>query len=629
MMKEKIRILVRMCPMDSEAKYRRVINVSKSNPNEIEVQSLPQSKAFCFDKVMDDKASQEDIFNEAVPFLESAMTGHSCCILMYGQTSTGKTYTMLGYDFWTAMAQDHRQLLKWSNLSFSSELESHGIIPRTMKWLLSKQMLCRMNISVSYVEIYNDHVFDLLSNKFADDSKSLDIREDKGEIAIVGCTKLSVNHFDDVLNILWDGAQSRSLATTDMNEYSSRSHTIFIIYLDIYSNNSNHDNNDNDDNNDNNPHQNRKLKDILSHSKIQLVDLAGSEKWKPESIPILTSASASQEIEHRLREVTFINKSLSTLGKCITSLSLQYKSNNNNNNNIQNNYNSHIPFRDSKLTRILQDSLGGNSKCLFIVTISQSELYIEETLSTLKFAQRARKVTSYNPLKQISKDQHNMYMNNNNINMNMNIILQKNEKYKKENIQLKKILEIILDQNPNINIINIHNELKYSLNSNFHNVHNDNIIVDNDIRDGDGSEMDDIVMPSSRSYNNMNNNNHMNNNNNNNNNKNDNNMNKNITIDPVMVQCGYEGTRHAIEGTSNVTSNHTSLAQVSTSIWDRRTSGAAAQEPKDSHFSTYDDRLRSMEEELLRQAAELRRAKRMLLEVSITLRNISIAFISH
>jgi hypothetical protein len=281
---------------------------------------------------------------------------------------TGKTYTMLGYDFWSMASEDMSQ---FSSSKITTELRhSMGIIPRSMIWIFQKIATLRsasVNVSVSYVEIYNEKLVDLLNinpetayeaetnhhpHPSSKSATSLDIRETrKGEIVVAGLTQVHVRQIEEVMEVLWSGAQARSIASTDMNEHSSRSHTIFQVQLEIMTSHSS-------------------IKEAKK-SKLCLVDLAGSEKWRGHQV-----AQFSQE---RIKEFTSINKSLSALGNCISAL-------------MQKSTRGHIPYRDSKLTRLLQDSLGGNTRTLFIVTLSPSSEYVDETVSTLQFADRAMKV---------------------------------------------------------------------------------------------------------------------------------------------------------------------------------------------------------------------------------------------
>jgi kinesin family protein 3/17 len=275
-----------------------------------------------------------------------------------------------------------------------------------MTWLLNtmnSQFSKKFSVSVSYLELYNDiKIIDLLdkpatfpstnnnSNGNATPTKQLEIRENRtGEIIIPGLTRVPVSNSVEVLDVLWEGAKARSVAATDMNEHSSRSHTVFQVYLEI-----------------NLPNETRR-------SKICLVDLAGSEKWKSHQL--------SQFSEARIKELTSINRSLSALGNCISALLKTGR--------------AHIPYRDSKLTRLLQDSLGGNTRTIFVVTLSPSFSCSEETLSTLQFADRAMRVQVFASANKTNSLNYSA----------ANVILMQ-EKYDKEIKRLKSLLSLILEK---------------------------------------------------------------------------------------------------------------------------------------------------------------------------------------
>ena len=307
------------------------VELYDNNNNSIKILTQPD-ELFTFDTVYGPKATQEDIFhNVALPLVHDVLNGINGTIFAYGQTASGKTYTMEGD-------------LSISNLN--------GIIPRiihalynTIDVLKNDDDDIEYEIIVNFVEIYMEKIRDLLDNKR--NRVNLNIREDKDKgIYIEGAKDQYVRSVDDMMNVMIKGTKNRSVAATGMNEVSSRSHSIFIIKINRF----NETNGTSIDN------------------KLILVDLAGSEKVSR------TNATGIQ-----LEEAKTINKSLSTLGTVISTLSHNKKK-------------SHIPYRDSKLTRILQDSLGGNSKTVLIITCSPSILNMSETQSTLKFGQRAKRI---------------------------------------------------------------------------------------------------------------------------------------------------------------------------------------------------------------------------------------------
>jgi hypothetical protein len=259
---------------------------------------------------------------------------------------------MLGYDLWAcagAVEEVDGDSAFVRTPVLATEESSFGILPRAMMHLFNHLDLSVCTLTVSYLELYNDiKLYDLLRPLDAE-PRSLDIRESRrGEILVPDLSEVQVNSLPEVLGVLWAGARVRKVAATDMNDYSSRSHTVFLLRTTRFD----------------------PQKQTIVSSKISFVDLAGSEKWRSSQLALMAP--------ERVRELTSINRSLSALGNCVSAL-------------LQKNR-SHVPYRDSKLTRLLQDSLGGNTLSLFVVTLSPSIENAEETLSTLQFADRAMKV---------------------------------------------------------------------------------------------------------------------------------------------------------------------------------------------------------------------------------------------
>ena len=280
---------------------------------------------FKFDRIFPPASTQEDIYNFGVKgIIDSVLDGYNGTVLAYGQTSSGKTYTMQGEMGNTA---------------------THGIIPRMIEHVfdfIHNQEGTEFMIKVSMIEIYQEKIRDLLDLTRV----NLPIREDyiKG-IYVDGCSERYVGCPQDVYSALKTGSNNRVQAATDMNEHSSRSHSIFMLTI----------------------NQNNKKEGFSKVGKLYLVDLAGSEKLSK------TGATGQTVIEAKI-----INKSLSTLGRVIYSLT--------------DGRSKHVPYRDSKLTRVLQESLGGNSKTCLIITCSPSIYNEAETLSTLRFGERAKKI---------------------------------------------------------------------------------------------------------------------------------------------------------------------------------------------------------------------------------------------
>ncbi|NXO03497.1 KIF4 protein, partial [Rhinopomastus cyanomelas] len=293
------------------------------------------NKPFTFDYVFDPSVEQEEVFNTAVaPLIRGIFKGYNATVLAYGQTGSGKTYSMGGT--YTA-DQEHEP--------------SVGVIPRVIKLLFQEKEQRQdweFTLKVSYLEIYNEDILDLLCSS-RERSSQISIRDDpKGSIKIVGLTERSVTCAQDTVTCLEQGNKSRTVGSTAMNSQSSRSHAIFTIYI----------------------NQMKKTdKNSSFHCKLHLVDLAGSERQKK------TKAEGD-----RLKEGININRGLLCLGNVISALG------------DENRKGGFVPYRDSKLTRLLQDSLGGNSHTLMIACISPADSNLEETLNTLRYADRARKI---------------------------------------------------------------------------------------------------------------------------------------------------------------------------------------------------------------------------------------------
>ena len=261
-----------------------------------------------------------------MPIVDSVLEGFNGTILAYGQTSSGKTHTMLGPDI--------------------DDDVNKGIIPRMVAGIFGKIESApediEFTVKVSFIEIYNEKIRDLLDPK----KMNLKVREDKDTgVFVKDMTESYVGGEDEVFSLLKIGNENRAIGVTDMNSQSSRSHSCFILQI-----------------------EQKNLTDFSSRTgKIFLVDLAGSER--------ISKTGAQGET---LKEANSINKSLTVLGLVIFKLT-DGKS-------------SHIPYRDSKLTHILQESLGGNSKTSLVVTCSPSIFNEQETISTLKFGQRAKQI---------------------------------------------------------------------------------------------------------------------------------------------------------------------------------------------------------------------------------------------
>nr|AAB26486.1 Klp=kinesin-like protein {clone XKlp2} [Xenopus laevis, oocytes, Peptide Partial, 330 aa] [Xenopus laevis] len=302
----------------------------------IRLHSKPEPKMFTFDHVANVDTNQESVFSSvAKNIVESCMNGYNGTIFAYGQTGSGKTFTMLGPS---------------ESDNFTHNLR--GVIPRSFEYLFflinrekekageGKSFLCKC----SFIEIYNEQIFDLLDSA----SAGLFLREHikKGVFVDVAVEQV-VTSAAEAYQVLSMGWRNRRVASTSMNRESSRSHAVFTVPIKSM----------------------EKTKPLVNiRSQLNLVDLAGSERQKD-----------TQTEGVRLKEAGSINRSLSCLGQVITALV-----------DVANGRQRHICYRDSKLTFLLRDSLGGNAKTFYIANVLPGSKCFEETLSTLQFAQRAK-----------------------------------------------------------------------------------------------------------------------------------------------------------------------------------------------------------------------------------------------
>ncbi|ORX38250.1 putative microtubule motor [Kockovaella imperatae] len=301
----------------------------------------PDIKSYAFDRVLGPEADQTMVFEEvAKSMLDEVLGGYNCTIFAYGQTGTGKTYTMQGD-------------LDLSALDTPND--AGGIIPRVLHRLfalLEAKSNTDYVVKCSYLEIYNEDLRDLLSQDYGvpGSNSQLKIYEDgKKGTMVQGAEEVGLQNLSHALKVLKKGCQRRQTAETKMNTESSRSHTIFTVTVMVKETGSG-----------------AHSEDTLRIGKFNLVDLAGSE-----------AIGRSGATEKRAREAGMINQSLLTLGRVISALVEK---------------GPHIPYRESKLTRLLQDSLGGRTKTCIVATVSPVRSNLEETLSTLDYALRARSI---------------------------------------------------------------------------------------------------------------------------------------------------------------------------------------------------------------------------------------------
>ncbi|XP_057966007.1 kinesin-like protein KIN-12F [Malania oleifera] len=339
-MDHNVQVLIRVRPLNAMEKsmtgYSRCLK--QESAQSITWISQPETR-FTFDHVACESIDQETLFRLAgLSMVENCLSGYNSCMFAYGQTGSGKTYTMLGE---------------------IEELEvkpspNRGMTPRIFEFLFARiraeeesrrDERLKYSCKCSFLEIYNEQITDLLDPS----STNLLLREDiKKGVYVENLSEIEVWTVSDILRLLAQGSSNRKVAATNMNRESSRSHSVFTCVI-----------------------ESKWEKDAttnLRFARLNLVDLAGSERQK-------TSGAEGE----RLKEAANINKSLSTLGHVIMVLV-----------DVAHGKPKHIPYRDSRLTFLLQDSLGGNSKTMIIANVSPSICCAAETLNTLKFAQRAK-----------------------------------------------------------------------------------------------------------------------------------------------------------------------------------------------------------------------------------------------
>ncbi|EGR27722.1 kinesin motor domain protein, partial [Ichthyophthirius multifiliis] len=339
--KQSIQVTIRVRPLNKNEKQesqQTCIKFNQQQPNSIQLETSSQSnlKTFQFDYIAHQYTTQQEIFQKiALPAVDNCFEGYNACIFAYGQTGAGKTFTITG-------SSDLEQVL---------ETENRGLLPRVLENIFVRinnqksQKNVEYLVKCSYLEIYNEHIIDLLSNN----QTSLQLREDlKKGVFVENLTEQITRTLSNAIEVLKKGGKNRHIGFTSMNRESSRSHTVFSIIL-----------------------ESKSVQEGITQlrfSHFNLVDLAGSERTKQGNIK-----------GERLREGCNINRSLSILGNVINSLV-----------EIDGGKSRHIHYRDSKLTFFLKDCIGGNSKTRFIANISPFSGAFQETVSTLKFAQRVK-----------------------------------------------------------------------------------------------------------------------------------------------------------------------------------------------------------------------------------------------
>ncbi|KAL9232510.1 hypothetical protein vseg_007617 [Gypsophila vaccaria] len=372
-LKGNIRVFCRCRPLQTEEIImgaRVSVDFESARNGELAIRSngCPR-KTFKFDAVFGPQADQASVFEDTAPFATSVLDGYNVCIFAYGQTGTGKTFTMEGTE------------------------EDRGVNYRTLAELFrlinERRELFRYEICVSVLEVYNEQIRDLLASgtQPALASKRLEIRQmSEGVHYVPGLVEASVSNMSEVWDVLKTGSNARAVGSTNANEYSSRSHCMHCVMV--------------------------KGENLLNgeciKSKLWLVDLAGSER--------IARTEAQGE---RLKEAQNINRSLAALGDVISALA---------------NKSLHVPFRNSKLTHLLQDSLGGDSKALMFVQISPNENDLSETLCSLNFANRVKGVELGPAKKQLDNTEFLRYKQ---------LVERTRQEAKLKDVQIKKLEETI------------------------------------------------------------------------------------------------------------------------------------------------------------------------------------------
>ncbi|OXU29727.1 hypothetical protein TSAR_016159 [Trichomalopsis sarcophagae] len=339
-----VQVVVRCRPMDEKETARNCTRVVEMIPSRgaVEIRNPKEDpskdtvKVFSFDSVYDWNSSQQDIYEETVrPLVSSVLDGFNGTIFAYGQTGTGKTYTMEGY---------------------GTDDSKRGIIPRSFEQIfthISRSKNIQYLVRASYLEIYQEEIRDLLHQ---DQSLRFELKEKPDTGVFVKDLSNSVcKSAAEIQQLMTTGNQNRTVGATNMNEHSSRSHAIFIITIEMGDSCG------------------------IRVGRLNLVDLAGSERQ-----------SKTGSTGERLKEASKINLSLSALGNVISAL-VDGKT-------------SHVPYRDSKLTRLLQDSLGGNSKTIMVANIGPASYNYDETLTTLRYANRAKNIKNKPRINEDPKD---------------------------------------------------------------------------------------------------------------------------------------------------------------------------------------------------------------------------------
>ncbi|GAB2276802.1 hypothetical protein Dimus_011517 [Dionaea muscipula] len=353
----KVRVAVRIRPRNAEdfatdADYADCVEVQPEMKKLKLRKNNWSSESYKFDEVFPETASQKRVYQVvAKPVVESVLGGYNGTVMAYGQTGTGKTYTV-------------------GNLG-KNDVSERGIMVRALEDIMAN-ISTNDSVEVSYLQLYMESIHDLVSP----DKVNIPIVEDPktGEVSLPGAALVKIRDIDHFMELLQKAEANRHAANTRMNTNSSRSHAILMVYI-------------------RRPVAGSTDADLSSHERVRGNDVQGSAGVRTirKSKLLIVDLAGSERIDksgsegHLLEEAKFINLSLTCLGKCINALAEN---------------NSHIPTRESKLTRLLRDSFGGSARTSLVITIGPSERHHAETTSTIMFGQRAMKIVNMVKLKE-------------------------------------------------------------------------------------------------------------------------------------------------------------------------------------------------------------------------------------
>lgn len=411
--KEGIHVYVRVRPpISDDLNYDTAVHASGNST--VNLSDRKHDVTCDYEHVFPETATQTDVFDTVQPLLNDVLNGYNGCIFAYGQTSAGKTHTMLGKNGGQYL-MDYKH--EW------------GLLPRSADYLFKELQKkehdgsISFKVKCSFLQLYNECIYDLLNNnapsiannssyddedigrkdvglkirEVSHESRSKKQRKSKQapsnenmEVYVSGLSEFRVHSASDVITLLTLGSNNRATRATAFNESSSRSHAILTLNFEIEM-----------------LQGDANGATTIYRSKLNMVDLAGSEKmytYNEGNSQFNNSEADGGASAQHVKELTTINKSLHALGNVIATLSSKnYKlqtqlSSNNLDDSFQLNKPTgriphiHVPYRDSKLTRLLQDSLGGNTRTILIACVAPTVLHVSETLSTLSFADRAKNV---------------------------------------------------------------------------------------------------------------------------------------------------------------------------------------------------------------------------------------------